>query len=448
MFEALAQNVPISAVFLAVSFVVFFVLCMKGIHPIVVSLLCSLFIGCMVSGGPFAAITGPFMETFVVYMQSYFLPFAFVGIYAQLMNESGMGESIARYVSGKANERNFIIILMVLALLLQLSGITVAPLVIAPLSFSMLKKYDLPRYIALIAVVGIDAVVMFMLPGVPNFTNLLPTSYLGTNLFAAPVVGIVTGVYTVVAVYVFTLIQIKRARKNGITYDPPAEDGQNAELYEFTSAELPGFFVSLLPTIVILAVCTVLQLAFKVDSTQTTIISLLIGIVLVLLLGSKGFKRSKVTSITEGAMSVMDALICVCAICGYGALIKVTASFAALEQMILKLDMDPYLLCVVVIILLSIITASGTSSMVLFYTTFGERALAMGANPEALHRLSGIASTSFDSMPQNGPTIVTLRAFKMSHKEGYKWIFYVQCLLPLTSILVALVMCYICYPIG
>ena len=35
MFEALAQNVPISAVFLAVSFVVFFVLCMKGIHPIV-----------------------------------------------------------------------------------------------------------------------------------------------------------------------------------------------------------------------------------------------------------------------------------------------------------------------------------------------------------------------------------------------------------------------------
>ena len=67
---------------------------------------------------------------------------------------------------------------------------------------------------------------------------------------------------------------------------------------------------------------------------------------------------------------------------------------------------------------------------------------------EALHRLSGIASTSFDSMPQNGPTIVTLRAFKMSHKEGYKWIFYVQCLLPLTSILVALVMCYICYPIG
>ena len=430
MFEALAQNVPISAVFLAVSFVVFFVLCMKGIHPIVVSLLCSLFIGCVVSGGPFAAITGPFMETFVVYMQSYFLPFAFVGIYAQLMNESGMGESIARYVSGKANERNFIIILMVLALLLQLSGITVAPLVIAPLSFSMLKKYDLPRYIALIAVVGIDAVVMFMLPGVPNFTNLLPTSYLGTNLFAAPVVGIVTGVYTVVAVYVFTLIQIKRARKNGITYDPP------------------GFFVSLLPTIVILAVCTVLQLAFKVDSTQTTIISLLIGIVLVLLLGSKGFKRSKVTSITEGAMSVMDALICVCAICGYGALIKVTASFAALEQMILKLDMDPYLLCVVVIILLSIITASGTSSMVLFYTTFGERALAMGANPEALHRLSGIASTSFDSMPQNGPTIVTLRAFKMSHKEGYKWIFYVQCLLPLTSILVALVMCYICYPIG
>ena len=444
----MANNVPISAIFLLVSFVVFFVLCMKGIHPIIVSLACALFIGCVVPGGPFAAITGPFMSTFVVYMQSYFLPFCFVGIYAQVMNESGMGESIARYISGKANEKNFVIILMFLALLLQLSGITVAPLVIAPLSFSMLKKYNLPRYIALIAVIGIDAVVMFMTPGVPNFTNLLPTGYLGTNLFAAPVVGIVTGVYTIIVVYLFTLFHIKKARKQNIPYDPPADDSRNAELYEFTDEELPNFFVSLVPTIAILACCTILQLVVKLDATQTTIISLLFGIVLVMLFGWKSFKRKRIESLTEGAMSVMDALICVCAICGYGALIKKTAAFSAIESLILTLDMDPYLLCVVVIILLSIVTASGTSSMVLFFTTFGERCLAMGANPEALHRLSGIASTSFDSMPQNGPTIVTLRAFKMSHKEGYKWIFYVQCLMPLTSILVALVMCYICYPLG
>lgn len=444
----MAESVLLSAVFLIVSFVVFFVLCMKGIHPIIVSLACALFIGFVVPGGPLTGITSSFMQTFVVYMQSYFLPFTFVGIYAQVMNETGMGESIARYVSSKANEKNFIIILMALALLLQLSGITVAPLVIAPLSFSMLKKYNLPRYIALCAVIGIDAVVMFMTPGVPNFTNLLPTSYLGTNLFAAPVVGIVTGIYTIVIVYIFTLIQIKRARKNNIPYDPPTDEARDAELYEFADDELPNFFVSLLPTIAILAVCTILQLVVKMDSTQTTIISLLVGIVLVFVFGWRNFKRKRIESLTEGAMSVMDALICVCAICGYGALIKQTAAFAAIEQLILTMDMDPYLLCVVVIILLSIVTASGTSSMVLFYTTFGERCLAMGANPEALHRLSGIASTSFDSMPQNGPTIVTLRAFKMTHKEGYKWIFYVQCLLPLTSILVALIMCYICYPIG
>ena len=59
-------------------------------------------------------------------------------------------------------------------------------------------------------------------------------------------------------------------------------------------------------------------------------------------------------------------------------------------------------------------------------STFGQTAIAAGANPGLVHRLTLAASTTFDSMPHSGNLNVTMGFLGLSHKDVYAQIAVVQ----------------------
>ena len=75
----------------------------------------------------------------------------------------------------------------------------------------------------------------------------------------------------------------------------------------------------------------------------------------------------------------------------------------------------------------------------------GERLLGMGANAEAVHRLTSITSTAFDSMPHNGSVCMILMCYGYEHKEGYKYLMVSNIVIPMIMSLVSLVVAFIAY---
>ncbi|MFR2334402.1 MAG: GntP family permease, partial [Flavonifractor plautii] len=72
-----------------------------------------------------------------------------------------------------------------------------------PIALSLFKKANLPRYLLPGAIAGgCFTFACANFPGTPNLVNVIPTTYLGTNTMAAPLVGVITGIAVMLMVCV------------------------------------------------------------------------------------------------------------------------------------------------------------------------------------------------------------------------------------------------------
>ena len=69
-----------------------------------------------------------------------------------------------------------------------------------------------------------------------------------------------------------------------------------------------------------------------------------------------------------------------------------------------------------------------------------ELAIDTGISPEAFHRVASLASGGLDTLPHNGAVLTLLTITGMSHKESYKDIFVVAVLIPIISVIVAILL--------
>jgi len=78
---------------------------------------------------------------------------------------------------------------------------------------------------------------------------------------------------------------------------------------------------------------------------------------------------------------------------------------------------------------------------------FGQQYIAMGVDPQALHRLLVCTTQTFDSLPHSQSTATSLSVFGLTHKEAYKDVFVTTVLIPVVFSLACCVMCMIFYPV-
>ena len=88
-------------------------------------------------------------------------------------------------------EKSIPIVVFVMTGLLCFLGVGSYQFIVAPLALGLLKKANISRNIGLVAMlVGANAVT-YCLPGTSVTPNLMPTTILGTNIYAGAGVGIV-----------------------------------------------------------------------------------------------------------------------------------------------------------------------------------------------------------------------------------------------------------------
>ena len=115
-----------------------------------------------------------------------------------------------------------------------------------------------------------------------------------------------------------------------------------------------------------------------------------------------------------------------CAIVGYSTLVSNTAFFNAAMGTISNMSTSPYIMVVVGTALFAALSADSMGGISGAVGTVCTKAIAAGANPGLVHRLTLAAATTFDSMPFSSMLNVTMGFLGLTHKDVYKQIAIVQ----------------------
>ena len=295
-------------------------------------------------------ITGDFVSGYVSAFTSYMVLFVSSAFYAKLMDVSGAATSIGNQFTKWFGIKHVVLVGIIIVGVLTYGGISLFVVIFAaaPILYTMFKKADLPRHLTVICFsAGSSTFSMTCLPGSPQLSNLVATEYLGTNLNAAPVMGIVCGIAMFVMCALYGEWASKKAKERDEHWSYPANvDPKN---YEVNPDELPAAWKGMV-TIVILIAIIIIGSKQGVNATLIAVIAMLIGSVLTVVLNIDRFfgKVQWIKLFTEGITSGVQAIGGIAAILGFGAVVKAAPAYQRIIDWVLGLQMNPLVLAVLV----------------------------------------------------------------------------------------------------
>ena len=243
-------SVTASAILIALAFILFIIFSFKGLSMGPSAFICAIVVA-LATADPIGSLTGTFLTTSFNFACTIILPFALAGLFSEMMTITGSSEAVGVFLVKKLGANNAPLIIALVTIVLNLAGITNYVFIVVPIAFSVLRAANLPRRIGVAIMQGVATVVFYGLPGIPCPVNLMPTTYLGTDLYAAPVLSIVISVFAFTLMALFTAWQVKDARKRGEGYDPAP--GEELEVHETANKQLMPFGLAILPIVIVVA---------------------------------------------------------------------------------------------------------------------------------------------------------------------------------------------------
>lgn len=415
--------------------------------PVVFASMASVLFIALFSGLPLVqTMTQNYMDGFSGFVKSAWLMFLLGAILSMLMDITGAARAIAEFIIGKLGVKFAIPSIIIAGGLLTFGGVSafVSCFALYPITLAVFKKANLPRYL-IPATIGSGIFTwVTMLPGNPQIQNIIPTTYLGTTAMAAPVVGIVCGLFALTLMIMYLMWESSRAKTKGIGFIADEDTIAVLEKADKMAEEgnLPNIILSVIPIISIAVVLNV----FKMDIT----VALLSGIVLCCIFFYKnitGVNKILSTSVSSAAQTLVNAS----AIVAIGSVIKITPGFQHMVDLILQFSQaggNPLTIFGIATTLLCGLNASGVGGLSTTLSVLAEPFLAMGVNPEIMHRVGVIASVGLDSLPHSGGIVAVLAISGVSYKDGYKHLFVTTVLITLLTLVLALILGNIMYPIA
>lgn len=338
-------------------------------------------------------------------------------MFGKMLEMSGLPMSVAAAVFKKLGPKSAVAAVYLATLAMSVGGIDVFVIIFTmyPLAAAFFKAAGISRSLIPACVLG-GAVAMQVLPGMPINNIVLPANAFGTT----PMAGLWMAIVGFLIVGGGNLWYLHQAGQKyvakGEGFVPREGDTDDVDL---NTEGLPNPFLLLIPmAIVVLLLNLVGWPAWA---------ALYVGCIV---LGAMFWKRiggfhKIVTTMAEGAknsMSVMQTA----AICGLAAVVGAVPGYNLLLSLLEKASFgSPYILLFVCIAVIAGFTGSATGGLAFVLDNFTEKLLAMGGNPYALTRLANIAQITFDSLPHNSAIVLTLSYCGVTHKEGYKHLFFV-----------------------
>ncbi|MDR0182373.1 GntP family permease [Lysobacter arvi] len=395
--------------------------------------------------------TGLFMDKMVGFLKLYFPVFLLGAIFGKLIELSGFSKSIVTATIGLFGAQRAMLSIVVVCALLTYGGVSLFVVVFAvyPFAAELFRQSDIPkRLIPGTIALGAFTFTMDALPGTPQIQNIIPTTFFGTNTWAAPVLGSIGGVFILLVGLAYLDWRRRTARANGEGYgtalvnEPAPFTGQTLAhpLIAIAPLVLVGVANKLLTTAiprfygeshsfdpaVIGNAAPVVQEVGKVAAIWAVQGALLMGIAAVLAFAWKpviaGFAEGTKSAVGGALLAAMNTA----SEYGFGAVIAALPGFLVVANALGAIP-DPLVNQAVTVTALAGITGSASGGMSIALAamaeTFIANANAAGIPMDVLHRVASMASGGMDTLPHNGAVITLLAVTGLTHRQAYKDIF-------------------------
>lgn len=416
------------------------------------------------SGNPLLpTYTELFMPKAMAFAKSYFPVFLLGAVFGKVMEDSGLAKSIAHWIMKKLGPKATIAAVVLSCAVLAYGGVSIFVVAFAvyPLGAALFKEADIPKRL-LPAAIGLGSFTFAMtaLPGTPQIQNLIPTTYFGTDAYAAPVLGIIAGLCMAVGGLLWLEYRKRKLMASGEGYgtghiNEPAE--------ELVEENLKNPILAIIPLLSVLVLSFVFTKVIKgwdpnilkpfgvtlasVTAIWALIIAVAIGIILALIIGWDRFgKESDLTkALNVGAIGSLLAIMNTASEVGYGSVISSLPGFKSVADFMMGINPGtPLVSEAITVNVLAGITGSASGGMGIALQSMGARYLewanSIGMSPELLHRVASLSSGGFDSLPHNGAIITLLAICGLTHRQSYPDIGMVTVLIPFASIFLIIIM--------
>lgn len=415
---------------------------------------------------PMPAYTELFMAKAVVYVKSFFPIFILGAVFGKVMEDTGLAKSIAYKILQTVGTERSILSIVLAGGVLTYGGVSlfVVAFAIYPFAAAMFKEAGVPkRLIPACIVLGACTYTMDALPGTPQIQNIIPASFFGTNVYAAPLLGIIGGILIFIGGMYYLEWRYKTAKARGESY------GENHinEPTDIDVKDMPDWRLAFVPLIAVLVINYIMSNVFTWDpdilapfasmklplivssiknvaAIWALIISVVVGIALAVVIGYRALPKDGglAKALNAGAIGSLLAIMNTASEVGYGNVIASLPGFKSIADALLGIHIGgtPLVSEGVTVTTLAAVTGSASGGMSIALDLMAKDWLAwansIGMSPEVLHRVAAMASGGLDSMPHNGVIITLLAICGLTHKQAYPDIFALVVLKTLVAFVV------------
>ncbi|MDA8212495.1 MAG: GntP family permease [Clostridia bacterium] len=400
-----------------------------------------------------------FMPKMVAYAKNFFPVFMLGAVFGKVMDDTGAARSIAHAIIEKLGKERAILAVVLACAILTYGGVSlfVVAFAVYPFAAALFREADIPkRLIPGSIALGSFTFTMTALPGSPQIQNLIPTKYFGTNGYAAPIVGLIAGIF----MFGFGLWWLERRRKAALAAGEGYGTGHKNEPEGMNLGDLPNFWLSLLPLVAVLginywltkyiptwdpSILKAYNIPLKsVVGIWAIIVALVTGIILAIALNFKQMKGRIAKALNEGTVGSLLAIMNTASEVGYGNVISSLPGFKAIAAGLMSIKGTPLISEAIIVNVLAGITGSASGGMSIALETMSKQYLDLARqvnlNPELLHRIASISSGGFDTLPHNGAVITLLAICGLTHKQSYADVGVVSLVGPVLATIVAIIM--------
>lgn len=370
---------------------------------------------CLFSGLDYLAVMkGEFMVGATNFVKLYFLLFLLSAIYGSAMETSGAAYSLGKWLAKLLGAKWAIWGVSFAAFVLTYGGISCFVIVFAmyPIALVLFKEANLSRKLIPAAIAAGAFLAPNTLIGSPAVVNIIPVEPLGTSPTAAPMASIIVSLFMFLAANAYLIMRNKSNQKRGIGF--VLTEKARKLLDENENRETINPFLAAIPLIVIIVTLNILKL--------DVLISVACGIFSAYVLFWKRI-NSKIETLIAGTQSGINSVMSVAPVVGLGTAVTLTVAFGLVVDFALSLEGSPLISWAAASMIIAAITSSGSGAQAIILSTLGDTYLALGINPEILHRILTCAILGIGNTPWNGTICVTMAACDCSHRDSYLDVF-------------------------
>ncbi|MCX7563972.1 GntP family permease [Xanthomonadaceae bacterium XH05] len=397
--------------------------------------------------------TGLFMDKMVGFLKLYFPVFVLGAVFGKVIELSGFSKAIVSATIRIVGAQRAMLSIVLVCALLTYGGVSLFVVVFAvyPFAAELFRQGDIPkRLIPGTIALGAFTFTMDALPGTPQIQNIIPTTFFGTNTWAAPILGTLGGVFILVLGMLYLEWRRRAAYRLGEGYGDAATLVNEPAVY--SGGKLPHPLIALLPLVlvgvsnivftwwipqvygashsfvpaVIGNPAPVVQEVARITAIWAVMGALLVGILTVLAFAWKPV----LTSFAEGSKAAVGGALLAAGNTaseyGFGAVIAALPGFLVVANALGSIP-NPLINEAITVTALAGITGSASGGMSIALAamadTFIANANAAGISMEVLHRVASMASGGMDTLPHNGAVITLLAVTGLTHRQSYKDIF-------------------------